>query len=70
MLDEKALAKLDDKAFLALRPFGALAMGYAVNLSLGQTHILGRLQKLNPAKKSEEIADLEAFFEEDDNLSF
>jgi len=70
MLDEKSLAKLDDKAFLELRAFGALALGYAVNLSLGQTHILGRLQRLNPAEKSEEIADLEAFFEEDDNLSF
>jgi len=70
MLDEKALANLDDQAFLGLRSAGALALGYAVNLSLGQAHLLSRLQKLNPSATSGEVADLEAFFEEDDNLSF
>ena len=70
MLDEKALAGLDDQAFLGLRSCGALALGYAVNLSVGQTHILSRLQKLNPPAKPDDIADLESFFEEDDNLSF
>lgn len=70
MLDEKALAGLDDQAFLRLRSLGALTLGYAVNLSLGQTHIISRLQKLNPPAITNDIADLEAFFEEDDNLSF
>jgi hypothetical protein len=72
-MDEQALAKLDDNEFLALRRNGALALGYAVNVSLGQIHVLERLIKLNPTPSragTNPADDLEAFFEGDDNLSF
>ena len=69
MADEKALAQLSDEAFLALRRSQALPIAYAVNLSVPQTHLLGRLAKVNPGDA--EAVDLDALFgEDDDDLSF
>lgn len=48
MIDERALAALDDEAYLELRRAGALPVAYALNLSLSQTHLLARLGQVNP----------------------
>lgn len=70
MIDEAALAKLDEAAFLTLRKAQALGIAYAVNLSLQQTHLLKRLEKYNPAVDS--AADIDTLFGEggDDTLKF
>lgn len=69
-IDEAALAKLSDASFLQLRQVQALGMAYAVNLSLQQCHLLGRLQKYNPAVDS--AVDVDALFGDkgDDTISF
>ena len=69
MIDEKALAQLDDEAFLALRKAQALPIAYAVNLSIPQTHLLARLARMNPAQ-AEAPDSLDSFFEDDEELSF
>lgn len=69
-INEKALAELDDDAFLALRHAHALGIAYSVNLSLQQAHLLKRLEKYNPAVDS--AADIDTLFGEggDDTLKF
>lgn len=69
-INEKALAELDDDAFLALRKAHALGIAYSVNLSLQQAHLLKRLEKYNPAVDS--AADIDTLFGEggDDTLKF
>ena len=47
MLDERALAQLDDEAFLKLRQAQALPVAYALNFSIHQAHLLLRLAKLH-----------------------
>lgn len=69
MVDEKALAQLDDETFLALRKAQALPIAYAVNLSLSQSHLLTRLARMNPARPPEE-ENVDSFFGDDDELSF
>ncbi|MCQ4322411.1 SapC family protein [Pseudomonas stutzeri] len=70
MIDERALAQLDDTAFLALRNAQALPIAYAVNFSIQQTHLLARLARLNPGSVAAP-ANLDALFGEgDDELSF
>nr|WP_290693353.1 SapC family protein [Halomonas sp. UBA3074] len=69
MIDEKALSQLDDEAFLALRNAQALPIAYAVNLSLPQTHLLGRLARLNPGYVAAP-ENLDSFFDNDEDLSF
>ncbi|MFG6157356.1 SapC family protein [Halomonas sp. 1390] len=69
MVDEKALAQLDDEAFLALRKTQALPIAYALNLSIPQTHLLARLARMNPAQ-AEAPETLDSFFEDDEELSF
>jgi hypothetical protein len=69
MIDEKAMAQLEDAAFLTLRRAQALPIAYALNLSIPQTHLLARLARLNPG----EVAppeNLDELFEGDDDLSF
>lgn len=69
MIDEPALAKLDDAAFLELRKAQALAPAYAINLSLPQSHLLARLARLNPPAAAP--VDIENLFgDDDDSLSF
>lgn len=68
MIDEKALAQLDDEAFIELRRAGALPFAYAVNLALTQTHLLARLARLTPAPAPESLDAL--FDEDDDELNF
>lgn len=69
MIDERALAQLEDSDFLALRKQNALAVAYAVNFSIQQTHLLARLARLNP-----DIANtpksLDEIFGDDDDLTF
>lgn len=69
-VDEAALAKLPDDVFLQLRQAQALGVGYAVNLSLQQGHLLVRLQRHNPAIDS--AADVDTLFGDkgDDTISF
>lgn len=69
-LDEAALAKLSDEAFLGLRKAQALGVGYGVNMSLQQGHLLVRLQRHNPAVDKAE--DVDALFGQqgDDTISF
>lgn len=69
MIDEKALAQLDDETFLALRKAQALPIAYALNLSLPQTHLLGRLARLNPGYVTAP-ENLDSFFDNDEDLSF
>nr|WP_275445765.1 MULTISPECIES: SapC family protein [unclassified Halomonas] len=69
MIGERALAELDDEAFLALRKAQALPLAYAVNLSLSQTHLLTRLARVNPGKVSVGES-FDSFFGDDDELSF
>ncbi|WP_404375189.1 SapC family protein [Vreelandella aquamarina] len=69
MIDEKALAQLDDEAFLALRKAHALPIAYAINLSLPQTHLLARLARLNPGHVAAP-ENLDSFFDSDEDLSF
>lgn len=69
MVDEKALAQLDDEAFLSLRSAQALPIAYAVNLSLPQAHLLARLARLNPASMTAP-ENLDSFFDGDEDLSF
>ncbi|WP_339885709.1 SapC family protein [Vreelandella maris] len=69
MIDEKALSQLDDETFLSLRKAQALPIAYAVNLSLPQTHLLGRLARLNPGYVTAP-ENLDSFFDSDEDLSF
>jgi hypothetical protein len=69
MIDEKALSQLDDKTFLSLRKAQALPIAYAVNLSLPQTHLLGRLARLSPGYDAAP-ENLDSFFDNDEDLSF
>ncbi|NWO11404.1 SapC family protein [Chromohalobacter salexigens] len=69
MVDERALAELDDEAFLALRKAQALPIAYAVNLSLAQSHLLTRLARVNPAQ-AEAPENLDSFFGDDEELTF
>ena len=69
MIDEKALAALDDETFLSLRKAQALPIAYAVNLSIPQTHLLARLARLNPGSVAAPES-LDDFFEDDEELSF
>ncbi len=69
MIDERALAELNDDTFLMLRKAQALPIAYAVNLSLSQSHLLTRLARVNPGKMPAEES-LDSFFGEDDELSF
>jgi hypothetical protein len=69
MIDEKALAQLDDETFLQLRNAQALPIAYAVNLSLPQTHLLGRLARLSPGYDAAP-ENLDSFFDNDEDLSF
>jgi len=69
MIDEKALSQLDDETFLSLRKAQALPIAYAVNLSLPQTHLLGRLARLNPGYVAAP-ENLDSFFDNDEDLSF
>lgn len=68
-VDEKALAQLDDEAFLTVRKAQALPIAYAVNLSIPQTHLLARLARLNPGSVAAPES-LDDFFEGDEELSF
>lgn len=70
MIDEQALAKLDDAAFLALRKAQALPVAYAVNLSLPQSHLLARLARVNPPKAAAPMKLDSLFGDDDDSLSF
>ncbi|WNL43446.1 SapC family protein [Halomonas sp. PAMB 3264] len=70
MIDETALAELDESSFLALRKARALPIAYALNLSLAQVRTLAQLARLNPVRT---IApeNLDALFEgEDEEISF
>jgi hypothetical protein len=69
LIDEKALAGLDDEAFLALRKSQALPIAYALNLSLPQTHLLARLARLNPGSVTAP-ENLDSYFDSDEDLSF
>ena len=69
MVDERALAQLDDETFLSLRRAQALPIAYAVNLSIPQTHLLARLARLNPGNVAPP-ANLDDVFGGDDELSF
>ncbi|WP_447553428.1 SapC family protein [Vreelandella sp. EE22] len=71
MIDEPALAKLDDAAFLALRQAQALPIAYALNLSLAQTHLLTRLARINPGHVAapENLDDVFGH-DDDDEFSF
>ena len=69
MIDEKALSQLDDETFLSLRQTQALPVAYAVNLSLPQTHLLGRLARLNPGHV-EAPENLDSLFDGDEDLNF
>ena len=69
MIDERALAGLDDEAFLALRKAQALPIAYAVNLSIPQTHLLARLARMSPGSVAAPD-NLDSVFEDDEELSF
>jgi hypothetical protein len=69
MIDEKALAQLDDETFLSLRKSQALPIAYALNLSIPQTHLLARLSRLNPGHVAAP-ENLDSFFDSDEDLSF
>ena len=69
MIDERALAELDDAVFLKLRKAQALAPAYAINLSLPQAHLLTRLARINPPASAAVDLD-ELFGDDDDSLSF
>ncbi len=69
MINEKALAQLDDEAFLTLRKSQALPLAYALNLSLQQSHLLTRLERLNPGHVAPP-ENLDSFFDSDEELSF
>lgn len=68
MLDERALAKLDDAGFAALRR--ALPLAYATNFSLQQCHILHRLAKLNPPVDAAGVDVEQLFDDEDETFNF
>ncbi|MCP1314293.1 MULTISPECIES: SapC family protein [unclassified Halomonas] len=70
MVDEPALAKLDDAAFLELRRLQALPIAYALNLSITQTHLLGRLARLNPGQVATPDNLDSVFGNDDDEFSF
>lgn len=69
MIDEKALAELDDEAFLSLRKAQALPIAYALNLAIQQAHLLGRLARLNPGS-AVTPENLDEVFGEDDEFNF
>lgn len=69
MINEKALAQLDDETFLALRKSQALPLAYALNFSLQQGHLLTRLARLNPGQEATP-ENLDSLFGDDDELSF
>jgi hypothetical protein len=68
-VDEQAMARLDDQAFLSLRKARSLPLAYALNLSLPQAHLLARLERINPSG-APLPADLGRYFDGDDNLTF
>jgi hypothetical protein len=70
MIDERALAELDDEAFLALRKAQALPIAYALNLSIPQTHLLARLARLNPGSVTAPANLDEVFGSDDEELTF
>lgn len=70
MIDEKALAQLDDQAFLNLRSAQALPLAYALNLSLQQVHLLDRLARLNPGHTAVTENLDTVFGNDDEELSF
>lgn len=72
-IDEQALSKISDEAFLKLRKVGALAIAYAQLLSMSRLELLGRLGQLaeqpaNTNKKKE--LNLDFLREDDGNLVF
>ncbi|MEZ2722136.1 SapC family protein [Paenalcaligenes hominis] len=69
-LNEAALAKLPDADFLALRQAQALGIGYGVNMSLQQGHLLLRLQRHNPAVDSADQVDVLFGSKGDDTIRF
>tara|TARA_R110000751_G_scaffold184405_1_gene290842 strand:+ start:385 stop:1176 length:792 start_codon:yes stop_codon:yes gene_type:complete len=69
MINEKALAQLEDDAFLTLRKTQALPLAYALNLSLQQSHLLTRLARLNPGQVATP-ENLDTIFGDEDDLSF
>ena len=70
MVDERALAQLNDEAFLALRKAQALPVAYALNLSIPQTHLLARLARLNPGGGAVPESFDHVFGGDDDELTF
>ena len=70
LLDEAALAQLDDATFLELRKLQALGMAYAVNLSQQQYHLLERLAQINPDSVAGSSGNDEDLFGGSDTLSF
>lgn len=70
MVDEKALANLSDEDFLSLRRNQALPIAYALNLSLAQTHLLARLQRINGDHVSSAPENLDEVFGEDEDFTF
>lgn len=70
MIDETALAQLDDQAFLELRGAQALPLAYALNLSLQQAHLLARLDRLNPAQTAVPDNLEDVFGNDDDEFTF
>lgn len=69
MINEKALAELDDETFLTLRKNQSLPLAYALNLSLQQSHLLTRLARLNPGQVATP-ENLDTIFDDDDELNF
>nr|WP_273424407.1 SapC family protein [Halomonas sp.] len=69
MIDERALAGLEDEAFLALRKAQALPIAYAVNLAIPQTNLLARLARMSPVSVAAPD-NLDSVFEDDEELSF
>lgn len=67
-VDERALAALDDTAFMALRR--ALPVAYGVNFSLYQTHLLARLARLQGGAAAPAGVTYEDVFGEEGSISF
>lgn len=70
MIDEQALAQLDDNVFLSLRRAQALPIAYALNLSLMQTHVLARLARVSPLYAAIPDNLTEVFGSDDEELCF
>lgn len=65
MLDEQALVKLSDEDFLKIRQ--ALPLAYAINFSVQQLHILGRLKRLHGNAQPVSSNNSGDLFADDDN---